>query len=150
VNAARLAVAVVLAGALAACARPASSAKAFGSSTPVAAVGEDPASSSDGARVYITNCSSCHQLDGRGVPGAFPPLAGNPTATGDPARAIAIVKGGSRGKIRVRGRSYDGVMPAWQGLISDEDIAAVVTYIRGAWNNGAPPVSAAGVKAIRP
>lgn len=98
------------------------------------------ASANDGARVYITNCSSCHQLDGRGVPGAFPPLAGNPVVTGDAVRVLRIVAYGQRGPIRVAGQSYHGEMPAWKGLLSDDEIAAVVSYIRAAWRNGAAAV----------
>lgn len=107
----------------------------------------NPASSSDGGRIYVTNCSSCHQPDGRGVPGAFPPLAGSRVVTGDPRRVIAIVKFGSRHRIRAGARTYDAVMPGWDGLISAADIADVTTYIRGAWNNAAAPVSEADVDA---
>ena len=111
----------------------------------------NPASSSDGGRIYITNCSSCHQLDGRGLPGAFPALAGNPIVTGDPGAVIAIVKFGSRGRIRGGGEGFGSVMPPWQGLLSDDDLAAVVTYIRFAWHNRAGPVSAAQIQmAARP
>ena len=103
------------------------------------------ASANDGARLYITNCSSCHQLDGRGVPGAFPPLAGNPVVTGDPRRLLEIVTHGQRGPTVVEGQRYGGEMPAWHGLLSGDEIAAVVTYIRGAWRNnaGAVPQDAA-------
>lgn len=104
-----------------------------------------PASANDGARVYFTNCSDCHQADGRGLAGAFPPLAGNPVVTGDPGRLVRIVKDGLRGPIRVKGRSYGGEMPAWKGLLSPGEIAAVVTYIRAAWNNDAGPISEADV-----
>ena len=131
-----------LALSLAACAKPATSDSSAGRAAAGTAGVKHPASANDGARVYITNCSSCHQIDGRGVSGAFPPLAGNPVVTGDPKRVIAIVKFGSRGRERVESRGYDGVMPAWNGLISDADIADVVTYIRSAWNNAAPPVDA--------
>jgi mono/diheme cytochrome c family protein len=114
-----------------------------------AAIAHNPASASDGAVVYITNCSSCHQADGEGVPGAFPPLAGNPTVTGNPVAVIAIVKHGIGGKIAVNGTAYSGIMPPWAGLISDEDIAAVVTYIRSSWHNRASPVSLADVRAVK-
>lgn len=107
---------------------------------PAPAAARNVASANDGARVYITNCSSCHQLDGRGVPGAFPPLAGNPVVTGDPGRVLAIVANGQRGPIRVGGRRYQGEMPAWKGLLSNEEIAEVVSYIRAAWRNNAPGV----------
>lgn len=108
---------------------------------------DNPGSSSDGGRIYLTNCASCHQADGRGVPGAFPPLAGNPAVTGDPRRAIAAVKFGVRGPRPASGTG--GVMPGWEGLLSDAEIADVVTYIRFAWRNGAAPVSEAYVRAIR-
>jgi mono/diheme cytochrome c family protein len=139
--------AIVLAGA-AACSKGASSTAETASSSSPPAYSKAPASANDGARVYITNCSSCHQLDGRGVPGAFPPLAGNPVVTGDPHRTIAIVKLGMSGKIAVAGETYDGTMPRWDQLISDEDIAAVVTYIRSAWKNRAGAVSVADVQAV--
>jgi mono/diheme cytochrome c family protein len=114
-----------------------------------AAVAKNPASASDGAVVYITNCSSCHQADGLGVPGAFPPLAGNPVVTGNPIAVIAIVKHGIGGRTVVNGEAYSGIMPPWAGLISDDEIAAVVTYIRSSWHNRAGPVSLAEVRAVK-
>lgn len=101
----------------------------------------NPASANDGGRIYIKNCSSCHQTDGRGVPGAFPPLAGNPLVTGNPLRTITIVKFGVSGRTRVEGGDYNGTMPAWGQLISDDEIASVVSYIRAAWHNDAKPVT---------
>jgi len=96
----------------------------------------NPASANDGARVYITNCSSCHQLDGTGIPGVFPALAGNAFVTGAPGPVIAMVKFGSK------------TMPAWSGSITDEDIADVVTYIRTSWRNRGNPVSEADVSEV--
>jgi mono/diheme cytochrome c family protein len=133
-RAAAIAAALALAGALAGCARA-------GHAMNPGAQRAAPASANDGARIYLTNCSSCHQVDGQGIPGAFPPLAGNPVVLGEPGRAIAIVKHGSRGPIWVAGRRYDGEMPGWEGLLSDADLAAVVTYVRTAWSNDAGPVS---------
>lgn len=83
------------------------------------------------------------------MPGAFPPLAGNPIVTGNPVAVIAIVKHGMGGKVVVNGTAYSGIMPPWGGLISDDDIAAVVTYIRSSWHNRAPPVSLADVRAVK-
>ncbi|MBV8434672.1 MAG: c-type cytochrome [Candidatus Eremiobacteraeota bacterium] len=108
----------------------------------------NPASANDGARVYIKNCSSCHQLDGAGVAGAFPPLADNPQVVGNPHDVISVVKLGTRGKLVVAGINYNGTMPAWGQMISDTDIAAVVTYIRTAWRNRATPVTLADVEAV--
>ncbi len=131
---------------LAACARSGGGAAASASAS---AAANNPASASDGAVVYLTNCSSCHQSDGKGLRGAFPPLFGNPVVTGNPAAVITIVKNGLEGRVIVNGVAYSGIMPHWGGVISDEQIAAVVTYIRSAWHNRAPGVSLAQVKAIK-
>jgi len=113
------------------------------------AMAKNPASAFDGAVVYSANCSSCHQSDGRGIPGAFPPLAGNPVVTGNPTAVIAIVKNGIDGRVDVNGQSYSGIMPRWKGVLSDEQIAAAISYIRGSWHNHAPAVSLADVEAVR-
>jgi mono/diheme cytochrome c family protein len=112
----------------------------------VAAAG---ASASDGGKVYTTNCSSCHQAQGQGIPGTFPPLAGNAVVTGDATKLIHIVKYGLQGSVTVAGHAYNGQMPAWgKGTLSDADIAAVVTYIRSSWGNSAGAVSTAQVTAV--
>jgi mono/diheme cytochrome c family protein len=113
--------------------------------TETAAPSRAPASSSDGGALYLQHCSSCHGTDGSGMSGVFPPLAGDPAVTGDSRRAIVAVARGERGRIVVNGVAYDGVMPGWSGDLSDEQIAAIVTYVRGAFHNHAPPVSAADV-----
>jgi mono/diheme cytochrome c family protein len=110
-----------------------------------AALSRAPGSSSDGGALYETHCSSCHQLDGRGLAGVFPPLAGDAVAVGIARRSIATVAFGTRGRTSIGGRTYDGVMPGWAADLSDDQIAAIVTYVRGAWHNHAPPVSAADV-----
>ena len=107
------------------------------------------ASAAAGQKVYTTNCSSCHQANGKGQPGVFPPLDANPVVTGPADKVIAIVKNGLSGKITVNGTTYNGQMPAWKGTLSDNDIAAVVTYIRGAWTNKAGAVTAAQVTAAK-
>ena len=112
------------------------------------AVAMNGASASDGAKVYQTNCSSCHQATGAGIEGTFPPLAGNAVVTGDPAKLIHIVKYGLTGKIDVAGHSYNGMMPDWAKTISDADTAAALTYIRSSWGNKASAISEAQVKAV--
>ncbi len=123
-------------------------AKGSGSANTSAAA-KNPASASDGATVYLTNCSSCHQSDGNGVAGAFPPLAGNPTVTGNPVAVIAIVKNGLEGRLVVHGAAYSGIMPSWKKQLSDDQIASVITYIRSAWHNNASGVSVDQVQAIK-
>jgi mono/diheme cytochrome c family protein len=133
---------------VAACARQRSSEEATQTASAQASVlRANPASASDGGRVYVTNCSSCHQVNGQGVPGAFPPLDRNPVVTGDASTVIIIVKLGMSGKRYIDNIEYDGTMPAWGQLLSDKDIAAVVTYIRTSWHNFGTPVSVGDVQA---
>jgi mono/diheme cytochrome c family protein len=112
------------------------------------AMAKNPVAASDGAKVYATNCASCHQATGQGVADTFPPLAGNPAVTGDATKVIGFVKNGLNGKIEVKGHTYNGMMPAWGQQLSDGDIAAVVTYIRSSWGNKASAVTADQVKAV--
>lgn len=107
------------------------------------------ASAAAGQKIFTTNCSSCHQANGKGQPGVFPPLDGNPVVTGPADKVIGIVKNGLSGKISVKGTTYNGQMPAWKGTLSDSDIASVVTYIRSAWSNKAGGVTAAQVTAAK-
>ena len=134
---------------IAACSKGSESSANAASQTAVAATGAvDGASASDGGKFFTTNCSSCHQTHGQGLPGTFPPLAGNPVVTGDPKTVIHIVKFGLTGKVAVAGQNYNGQMPAWKGTLSDSEIASVLTYIRSAWGNTAGGVSAADVTAV--
>ncbi|NNE92534.1 MAG: cytochrome c [Verrucomicrobiales bacterium] len=82
----------------------------------------------DGKKVY-NNCIACHQPDGLGAPGQFPPLVGSEWVDGGTERLGAIMLNGIAGPFTVAGQSYNQAMPAWNGL-SDEKIAQVVTYIR--------------------
>ncbi len=112
-----------------------------------ASVAANGASASDGAKVFQTNCSSCHQAKGQGVPGTFPPLAGNPVVTGNATKVIHIVKYGLNGKVQVHGTTYNGMMPAWGQQLSNGDIAAVITYVRSSWGNSASAVTESQVAA---
>ena len=103
----------------------------------------------NGSTVYQTNCSSCHGADGKGSPGAFPPLAGNPFVTGDPARVIHVVKNGLTGPVKIGSQTYNGAMPAWAGTLKTEQIAAVVTFIRNSFGNKASVVTAGEVAAAK-
>jgi mono/diheme cytochrome c family protein len=101
-----------------------------------------------GKRVY-NSCAACHQANGEGVAGRFPPLADSEWVTGDLRILSRILLQGMEGPMTVRGNRYEGLMPAWPNL-SDRDIAAVLTYIRGSWNNDAsevPPELVADVRA---
>ncbi|NKI35366.1 c-type cytochrome [Wenzhouxiangella sp. XN79A] len=93
---------------------------------------------------YQANCAACHQPNGQGLSGAFPPLAGNATVTSDPNYVISTVLNGRQGELVANGVTYNGVMPPMQHL-SDEDIAGAVNYTLTAWGNDGEPVSIAQV-----
>jgi mono/diheme cytochrome c family protein len=143
----RIVVALALLAAAAGCAKSSNTTNAAASAS--AAAMKNPGSASDGATVYLTDCSSCHQTNGQGVSGAFPPLAGNAVVTGNPVAVIAIVKDGLEGRVTVNNAPYSGIMPSWKGQISDDQIAAVIGYIRSSWTNHAGGVSVAQVEAIK-
>lgn len=100
-----------------------------------------------GKRVY-TNCMSCHQADGRGVQGNYPPLAGSEWVRGDDATLARILLHGLQGEVTVSGLRFNQVMPAW-GRFKDEQIAAVLTFIRASWGNGAAAVEPATIASVR-
>jgi mono/diheme cytochrome c family protein len=123
--------------------RTAQSAESAGASTPPVAAVANP-----GEATYSQICASCHQATGLGVEGTYPPLAGSRWVTGDPAVPIAIVIAGLQGEITVAGKTYNGAMQPW-GMLSDDDIANVLTYTRSQWGNSASAVTATEVKAVR-
>ncbi|MBP3191408.1 c-type cytochrome [Natronogracilivirga saccharolytica] len=102
-----------------------------------------------GSRVYTRLCQSCHQQDGAGVEGAFPPLGGSDWVVGDPQRPVNIVLRGFEGEIVREGVTYNAPMPGFSRQLSDEEVAAVVTYIRNSFDNEAPEVSEDEVAEIR-
>lgn len=102
-----------------------------------------------GKRVYERTCQACHQADGRGLPGTFPPVVGSEWVVGDASSLLRIVLNGVQGPIEVAGQSFDGLMPPWKDQLSDQEIAAVVSYIRQWGPNDAGPVDAAAVADIR-
>jgi len=94
-----------------------------------------------GEEVYRATCAACHRPDGTGVPGTFPPLAGNPRVD-DAAYVRSVVREGLTGPLEVAGVTYDGVMPA-QPQLSDADVEAVVAYLQaGLPGAGAEPGAA--------
>ncbi len=103
----------------------------------------------DGAEIYQTRCLSCHQANGGGVPGVFPPLTGTEWVTGDEDVLIRIILNGMTGEIEVNGMTYSGAMPPWGGFLTDEEVAALLTYIRAEWGNDASEVMAETVAEVR-
>ena len=100
-----------------------------------------PGAAVDGGAIFAANCAACHQANGQGLPGVFPPLAGSEWVVGDPKVLANILLHGVSGKIEVAGQSFDGMMPAFAQL-SDAEIAGVLTHIRSTWGNQAEAISA--------
>jgi mono/diheme cytochrome c family protein len=100
-----------------------------------------------GKKVYQKTCITCHQADGAGTPGIYPPLASSDYLLADKFRAIKQVIKGSMNKITVNGTEYQGVMTP-QGL-NDSDIAQVLNYVYHSFGNNGFTVSSVDVKSVR-
>ena len=97
-------------------------------------------------------CMTCHQAEGEGLSASgFPPLANTPWVVGDEERLIKIVLKGLQGPIEVAGTRYGGYVPMtpFEGLLNDEEVAAVLTYVRNSFGNKAPAVKPEKVKEVR-
>ncbi|MDP5291599.1 copper-containing nitrite reductase [Oceanimonas sp. CHS3-5] len=92
-----------------------------------------------GKRVYEANCQACHQNEGQGIPGAFPPLAASDFLNADHTRATDVVLHGLKGPIKVNDQAFDSIMPAMR--LSDEDTANVLTYVLNSWDNDSGEVT---------
>ena len=102
-----------------------------------------------GEKIYQTNCMACHQVTGQGLPGAFPPLAASDWVGKDPNMLARIVIAGMQGPITVNGTEYNSIMAPLGAILSDDDIANVLTYVRQAWGNDYPAVDSATVADAR-
>jgi mono/diheme cytochrome c family protein len=102
-----------------------------------------------GGAVYADECSGCHAADGKGAAGLFPSLNGTPVVQqSDPTSLLHVVLRGAR-SAATDGAPTASAMPQFAWVLTDDQVAAVVTYIRNAWGNSAPPVSAADVGKAR-
>lgn len=103
-----------------------------------------------GGNVYGRLCSQCHQFDGMGDPLKAPPLVGAEWLLGAGPNHIArIMLDGFTGPITVKGQIYNLTMPAWREALTDEQIAAVLSYTRNEWGNRAEEVTPEQIHAIR-
>lgn len=102
-----------------------------------------------GEQVYQTVCIACHQANGAGLAGAFPPLAGSDWVAGNEHRLALIVLHGLMGPIEVNGQPWNSVMPPLGATLGDEKIAAVLSFVRSSWGNSSPEVSPELVKTLR-
>lgn len=101
-----------------------------------------------GEKVYNTYCIACHMEDGNGVPNMNPPLGETEWVNGDKTRLINIVLNGLNGPIEIKGETYNNVM-APHNFLNDEDIAAVLTFVRGSFGNSSGPITADEVADVR-
>lgn len=101
-----------------------------------------------GKALYMGTCASCHQIHGLGLDGLAPPLADSEWVTGSVERLARIAINGVRGPIQVGTTRYGLDMPAW-GVLGDDQLAAIFTYIRREWGHTAAPVEPEAVKKIR-
>jgi mono/diheme cytochrome c family protein len=108
------------------------------------------ASITRGKAVYESNCLACHQQDGSGVPNMNPPLVKTKWVLGDKkALTRIILKGLQGGEIEIDGDKFHNPMPPQESVLSDQEIADVLTYVRNSFGNKASMVTVAEVKAIR-
>ncbi len=107
------------------------------------------ASEDSGEAIYLQNCSACHQPDGKGLAGAFPPLAESDWLSGKtPKEVAATVLRGLQGEVVVNGVTYNSVMPA-QSHLTDAEIAKTITYVLSSWGNKGGKLKTSEVKALR-
>jgi mono/diheme cytochrome c family protein len=103
----------------------------------------------NGRAIYVKQCGMCHEPEGRGYPPVYPPLAGNPSITmSTPVNPIRMVLNGGYPPGTKKNPRPHG-MPPFAHILKDEEVAAVVTYIRVAWNNNGTPVAPSQVSELR-
>lgn len=105
-----------------------------------------PFAQANGDALYTNKCANCHQMNGEGVPPAYPPLAGSDflkklTQGRERKKLISILKKGLKGPITVNGVDYNGFMPPAVDDLSNSEIAALLTYVTNSWGNQAEPFS---------
>jgi nitrite reductase (NO-forming) len=100
-----------------------------------------------GQALFAGTCSVCHQANGEGLPGVFPPLAKS-DFLGDAKRIVNIVLTGLSGKVTVNGKDYNSVMPPMNQL-NDDEIANILTYVLNSWGNPGGSIATDDVKKAR-
>jgi mono/diheme cytochrome c family protein len=103
-----------------------------------------------GKKIFAANCQTCHQANGLGVAGQYPPLAGSEFTIGGSRRPAMIVLKGLQGPVTVKGQKFgSAVMQPWEKTLTDQKIADVLTYERSEWGNNASLVTAEQIAALR-
>jgi mono/diheme cytochrome c family protein len=129
--------------------RPGDPANAAQNQEPAPPSAPDQTAMKAGQQIYADECAGCHKADGKGMPGLFPTLAGSPTVQqNDPTSLLHVVLRGALSVATPTAPTGAG-MPAFSWLLTDDQTAAVVTYVRNSWGNNAPAVSADDVGRTR-
>ena len=119
-----------------------------GGSSPSASKPDDKIMAA-GKAIYADSCSACHQDDGKGVPSMFPPLEHDANVQQrDPSTVIRVILEGAR-TVATDKRPTPFAMPAFDWKLKDDQVAAIASYVRNAWGNSAPVVSASDVGSMR-
>ena len=116
---------------------------------PQAAVGGEVKIEVKGDMVYAGVCQACHQADGKGVAGKYPPLSGSDWLLHDELTPARIVLFGLEGEILVKGAGFNNKMPQFHDKLSNEEIAAAISYARSSFGNKAPAIAPALVDSMR-
>ncbi|GAB5520801.1 MAG: hypothetical protein RhofKO_30520 [Rhodothermales bacterium] len=103
----------------------------------------------DGKRLYMGKCMSCHQMDGTGIPGAFPPLTNSEWVSHSADQLVSIILHGVQGEIEVDGMIYGGMMPPWNSFLKDDEVAAIAQYVRTEFADIDEAITAEDVARIR-
>ena len=101
-----------------------------------------------GKKVYDSACLACHMRNGSGVPGMHPPITESEFVNGDPDTLIRIILEGLKGEMEIQGEVYNSVMPP-QAHLTDQQIADVLTFVRGSFGNNSGPITSEQVAQIR-
>jgi mono/diheme cytochrome c family protein/glucose/arabinose dehydrogenase len=114
---------------------------------------EEKAQFMAGQKVYFRegHCGTCHQANGKGLDPAFPSLEKSPWVAGDPERLIKLSLYGLMGPLEVNGKKYDGQVPMtpFGGMLNNDELAAVLTFVRNSFGNQSPAIQPAQVQAVR-
>ena len=101
-----------------------------------------------GKELFVGTCSVCHQANGAGLAGVFPPLAQSDYLAKDPQQVISVVLHGLSGKLKVNGKDYDSVMPP-MNQINDDGVANILTYVLNSFGNAGGRITTDDVKRVR-
>lgn len=102
----------------------------------------------NGELIYQRHCQVCHQANGQGVPGYYPPIIGTKSSRGDKGYLIKVLMYGLSGEVNIEGKKYNGVMSNFR-MLSNKEIADVLNYVRSQGDDNPDPVSPQEVQQIR-